>query len=472
MSACSRSTSGRGALAQPARRAMAATTANVRMPVMYASAMRIRTFALALLFATVAHAQPVVLAGGRLIDGYGGPPIENAVIVIDGSTIRTVGTQTTVRIPDGAKIIDTNGFTMMPGLMDMHVHLMILGHGDYEHWFKTYASQWRDVVMPISAKELLFAGVTTARDLGAPLDDIVAVKKRIEADEIPGPRLFVAGPFLQHTAPPLEAKFRWEVHGADDARKKVDIIADGGADVIKMIDQDQMTIEEVKAIVDEAHKRGKTVAAHAHRSEEIRRGLQAGDDCFEHTGLATKPGYEADLLPAMRERNATLYWCPTLEGLYLFDLTSKFPERVDDQRLKKDLPPEMYKDVYTSLQPVSHLDYFRLVPRRLPTLPNKFKQLRDSGVTIIVGTDSGIPLNFHFDSTWRELKTMVDLGMPPMDVIRAATFWPAQLLTQPNLGTIAASKLADIIVVDGDPLTDMTSLRNIVHVVKDGKVYK
>src|SRR5436190_19658435 len=435
-------------------------------------AMKRLVLLLMLLDASAALAQVTVLAGGRLIDGYGGPPIENAVIVIDGSTIRTVGTQTTVRIPDGAKIIDTNGFTMMPGLMDMHVHLMILGHGDYDHWFKTYASQWRDVVMPISAKELLMAGMTTARDLGAPLDDIIAVKKRIEADEIPGPRLFVSGPFLQHTAPPLEAKFRWEVRGAEDARKKVDIIADGGADVIKMIDQDQMTMEEVKAIVDQAHKRGKTVAAHAHRSEEIRRGLQAGVDCFEHTGLGTKPGYEEDILQAMRERNATLYWCPTLEGLFLFEQTQRFLERIDDQRLKRDLPQEMYRDVYASLQPVSHLDYFRLVPRRIPTLPNKFRQLRESGVTIIVGTDSGIPLNFHFDSTWRELKTMVDLGMPPMDAIRAATYWPAQLLKQPNLGTVAPGKLADIIVVDGDPLTDMTSLRHIVHVVKNGKVYK
>src|SRR5712691_4329642 len=103
---------------------------------------------------------------------------------------------------------------------------------------------------------------------------------------------------------------------------------------------------------------------------------------------------------------------------------------------------------------------------------NLFGQLRDSGVTIIVGTDSGIPLNFHFDSTWRELKTMVDLGMPPMDAIRAATYWPAQLLKQPNLGTVGPGKLADIIVVDGDPLTDMTALRHIVHVVKNGKVYK
>src|SRR5438132_11312482 len=143
---------------------------------------------LILLAAPAALAQVTVLAGGRLIDGYGGPPIENAVIVIDGTTIRTVGTQTTVRIPDGAKIIDTNGYTVMPGLMDMHVHLMILGHGDYDHWFKTYASQWRDVVMPISAKELLFAGVTTPRHLGAPLDDIIAVTKKIEEGHVPSPR--------------------------------------------------------------------------------------------------------------------------------------------------------------------------------------------------------------------------------------------------------------------------------------------
>ena len=425
-----------------------------------------------LFVATLAAGQTLVLAGGRLIDGYGGPPIENAVVIIEGNSVRAVGSESAVPIPSGAKVIDTNGYTMMPGLMDMHVHLMILGHGDYTHWFETYPSQWRDVVMPISAKELLMAGVTTARDLGAPLEDIVAVKNRINRGEIPGPRMFVSGPFLQHTSPPLEAKFRWAVNGPEDARKKVDIVVDGGADIIKMIDQDQMTQEEVNAIVDQAHKRGKTVAAHAHRSDEIRRGLKAGVDCFEHTGLATKPGYEEDILQMLRDRNATLYWDPTMEGLFLYDYTQRFPERLDDQRLKNDLPPAMYKDVRDSLRNISQLSYFALTSRRTPTLANKFRQLRETGVTMVVGTDSGIPMNFHFDSTWRELKTMVDLGMAPMDVIRAATYWPAQLLKQPKLGTIAAGQLADMIVVDGDPLTDMTSLRNIVHVVKDGKVYK
>lgn len=421
---------------------------------------------------TTLNAQTLVLAGGRLIDGFGGPPLENAVIVIEGNTIKAVGQEGLVAIPAGAKVIDTNGFTVMPGLMDMHVHLMILGHGDYDHWDATYQDKFRDVIMPIAAKELLMAGVTTARDLGAPLEDIVAVKRRINSGQIPGPRMFVSGPFLQKTTTPLEAKFRWVVKDPEDGRKKVRTIVEGGADVIKLIDQDQMTLDEVKAIVDEAHKAGKPVVAHAHRSEEIRQGLRAGVDCFEHTGLATKPGYEDDVLQMIRERNATLYWTPTMEGLFLFDETKKNPERLDDQRLKNDLPPDIYKDVHDSLRNVAQLDYFRLTSRRVPMLAHKFQQLRDSGVTILVGTDSGIPFNFHFDSTWRELKTMVDLGMPPMDVIRAATYWPAQFLKQPTLGTIAAGKLADVIVVDGDPLTDMTSLRHIVHVVKDGKMWR
>jgi imidazolonepropionase-like amidohydrolase len=431
-----------------------------------------KKFLAALFLAASIQAQPVVLTGGRLIDGYGGPPLENAVIVIEGNRIKAVGSEGSVAVPPGARVIDTNGYTVMPGLMDMHVHLMILGHGDYDHWDRTYPTRLRDEIMPISAKQLLMAGVTTVRDLGAPLEDIVAVKNRIARGEIPGPRLFVSGPFLQKSNTPLTAKFRWIVSGPQDARAKVQTIINGGADVIKLIDQDQMTIEEVKAIVDEAHKLGKSVVAHAHRSEEIRQGLRAGVDCFEHTGLATKPGYDEDVLQMIRERNATLYWCPTVEGLFLYEQTKENPERLDDQRLRADLPAEVYKDVRDSIRDVSHLDYFRLVSRRVPTLANKFRQLRESGVTIVVGTDSGIPLNFHFDSTWRELKTMVELGMPPMEAIRAATFWPAQMLKQPDLGTIAAGKLADIIVVDGDPLKDMTSLRHIVHVVKDGKVYK
>ena len=415
----------------------------------------------------------LALVGGRLLDGYGGPPLENSVIVVRGNRIEAVGRVGEVSIPAGARVISTEGYTVLPGLMDMHVHLMILGHADYDHWDRVYRDRFRDVIMPISAKQLLMAGVTTVRDVGAPLEDILAVRDRIARGDIPGPRVFASGPFLQKKAPPLEAEFRWEVHGAEDARAKTQKLIDAGVDLIKVIDQDQMTLEELKAIVDTAHAAGRHVVAHAHRAEEIRQGIRAGVDSFEHTGLGTQPGYPDDVLAMLRERNAALYWCPTIEGLFLYPYTvDEFPERLDDPRLKADLPADIYDDVRRSLDHPERMPYFQLMRRRVPTLQNKFNQLRQSGVTLITGTDSGIPMNFHFDSTWREVDTFVRLGMPPMEAIRAATYWPAKLLKRDDLGLVAPGKLADIIVVDGDPLRSMESLRHVVHVVKDGVVYK
>jgi imidazolonepropionase-like amidohydrolase len=415
----------------------------------------------------------LALVGGRLIDGYGGPPLENSVILVRGNKIEAVGRQGEVLVPANARVISTEGMTVLPGLMDMHVHLMILGHADYDYWFRAYRERWRDIIMPISARELLMAGVTTVRDVGAPLEVILAVRDRIHRGEIPGPRVFASGPFLQKKAPPLEAEFRWEVHGAEDARAKTKELIDAGVDLIKVIDQDQMTLEELKAIVDTAHAAGRHVVAHAHRAEEIRQGVRAGVDSFEHTGLGTQPGYPEDVLAMLRERNTTLYWCPTIEGLYLYQYTvDEFPERLDDPRLKADLPADIYEDVRRSLEHPERMAYFVQMRRRVPTLPNKFSQLRSTGVTLITGTDSGIPMNFHFDSTWRELDTFVRLGMDPRDAIRAATFWPARLLKRDDLGAVAPGKLADIIVVDGDPLRSMEALRHVVHVVKDGVVYK
>jgi imidazolonepropionase-like amidohydrolase len=415
----------------------------------------------------------LAIVGGRLIDGFGGPPLSDSVILVRGNRIEAVGPRASVSIPPGATQISASGFTVLPGMMEMHSHLMIIGHADYDHWDATYRGKFRDVIMPIAAKELLFAGVTTTRDVGAPPADIIAVRDRIARGEIPGPRVFASGPFLQHKAPPNEADYRWEVHGPDDARAKTTKVLDAGADLIKVIDQDQMTLDELKAIVDTAHAAGKHVTAHAHRAEEIRQGIRAGVDCFEHTGLGTQPAYPDDVLAMLRERNASLFWCPTIEGLFLYPYTvDQFPARLDDPRLKADLPPDIYADVRRSLDNPERMPYFEIIRRRVPTLANKFAQLRSTGVTLITGTDSGIPMNFHFDSTWRELDAFVRLGMDPMDALRASTYWPAKLLKRNDLGTIAPGKLADIIVVDGDPLRNMEAMRHVLHVIKDGKVYK
>ena len=135
-----------------------------------------------------------------MIDGYEGPPIHDGVVLIAGDRIVAVGPRSAVTVPPGTTVIDTEGMSVLPGLMDMHVHLMLIGHADYEHWDKTYMPRFRAEIMPIAARQLLMAGVTTARELGAPLEDILDVKRRIEKGEIPGPRLFVSGPFIQKKA--------------------------------------------------------------------------------------------------------------------------------------------------------------------------------------------------------------------------------------------------------------------------------
>ncbi|MEO8358577.1 MAG: amidohydrolase family protein [Vicinamibacteria bacterium] len=413
----------------------------------------------------------LALVGGQVIDGYEGPPIHDGVVLIAGDRIVAVGPRSEVAVPPGTPIISTEGMSVLPGLMDMHVHLMIVGHADYEHWDTTYMKRFKDEIMPAAAKQLLMAGVTTVRDLGAPLEDILDVKQRIEKGTILGPRLFVSGPFIQH-APYFEyEKFvRWGVNGPEDARAKVQKLIDAGVDFIKLIDQDQMTDAEVAAVVKTAHAAGKSVVAHAHREEEIRIGLKHNVDCFEHTGLATEPEYPADIIEGIKKRNQSLYWCPTVSPLSLTNYTAQvFPERLDDPLWQEGLPKDVVKDIRDSLRDLTHLDYFTLTFRRIPTLQRKFQQLRDTGVTLMVGTDSGIPANFHSDSTWRELDTWVKFGMTPMQAIGGATRWPARFLKQEkNLGTLAQGRIADIIAVRGDVLSNITLLQNVPMVIKGG----
>jgi imidazolonepropionase-like amidohydrolase len=417
----------------------------------------------------------LALVGGQVIDGYEGPPIRDGVVLVAGERIVAVGPRSELAVPPGTEVISTEGMSVLPGLMDMHVHLMILGHSDYKHWDLTYMSRFRDEIMPIAARQLLMAGVTTARDLGAPLEDILAVRQRIAAGEIPGPRLFVSGPFIQR-APyeEYESFVRWGVNGADDARAKVQKLVDAGVDLIKLIDQDQLTDDEVHAVVDTAHKGGKPVVAHAHREDEIRVGLRHGVDCFEHTGLATEPGYPEDVLAGLRKRNAALYWCPTIAPLYLMEYTARvFPERLDDLGWQQGVPEPIVEDIRRSLDHIASAPYFALTFRRVPTLATKFQQLRETGVTLMVGTDSGIPANFHSDSTWRELATWVRLGMTPMQAIAGATRWPARSLRQEDaLGTLAPGRYADVIAVRGDVLTNIELLQKVDVVVKNGKRVK
>jgi imidazolonepropionase-like amidohydrolase len=435
---------------------------------------------LSLLAQTGSSSKLVALVGGTLIDGYGGQPILRSVVLIEGQRIKAIGTTDSLKIPIGAEVISTEGMSVLPGLWDMHVHTMIVGHADYDHWDKTYQPKFESVIMPAAARQLLMAGVTSARDLGAPLEPILHVRDAINAGKIPGPTLYVSGPFIQHAPYPGTELYRWGVNGVDDARAKVRRLAEAGVDEIKLIDQDQMTIEEVLAVVDEAHKHKLTVAAHAHRPEEIRRGLRAGVDCFEHTGLATAPEYPSDIITMLRERTANmsigpLFWTPTTEGLLNYErMRDTKGAWLDDRSWQVGLPADIVEDIKGSLRHPDRLPYFTITPYRVPTMAKKFAQLRESGVMLLIGTDSGIPMNFHSHSTWHELEAWVNkFGVSPMDAIRAATYWPSVLMkVEKDSGTVAEGKYADVIAVKGDVLRQIDLLQDPALVIKHGKRYK
>ncbi len=428
-----------------------------------------------------AQGQKKALVGGRLIDGYGHRPLADSVILIDGEVIEAVGTVDSLEVPEGYEVISTEGMDVLPGLWESHAHLMINGHADYPHWQRTYTGRFADEIMPASAVQLLLAGVTSARDLGAPLEASATVKRRIEDGEIPGPRLFVSGPFLQHEVDDWQAAYRWEVRGAEDARAKVRQLAEAGMDIVKLIDQDKMTLDEAQAIVEEAHLHGLKVVAHAHRPDEIRRGLEIGVDNFEHTGLTTAPEYPEDVIRALRERTATgriaggpLFWTPTVEGLWNYQNTVDNPEKLDGDCWHRGLSDDLIADIRQSIQQPGQLSYSQLTPLRKPTLQRKIAQLRESGVVFLIGTDSGIPMKFHCQSTWNELAVWVDvMEIPPMDAIRAATYWPAMMMgVADRWGTIAPGMLADIIAVEGDVLRWIHLLQHVDLVMKGGVVYK
>jgi len=440
---------------------------------------RLTITAIAFFLITTLFAQrKKALVGGTLIDGYGGPPLSNSVIIIEGERISKVGQVGAIEIPRDAEVISTEGMSVLPGLWDMHVHLMINGHSDYTYWDKKYPPLFRNVIMPSSARQLLMAGVTSARDLGGPLEDIIAVRNAINEGKMDGPTLYVSGPFIQHAPYPGTEQFRWGVNGADDARAKVSLLAKAGVDCIKLIDQDQMTLEEIDAVVDEAHKNKLKVVAHSHRPEEIRRGLKAGVDCFEHTGLATAPEYPKDIMDMIRERtgnsNNKLFWTPTIQGLWNYDYVRANHEHLDDPSWKLGLPDSIIKDIRESIRKPATLSYNQLTAYRKPTLKRKFSQLWESGLILMIGTDSGIPMTFHSQSTWNELDIWVrELGVDPMLAIRAATYWPAvHQGVDDRSGTVSEGKFADIIAVKGDVLRYINLLQRVDIVIKNGKRVK
>jgi imidazolonepropionase-like amidohydrolase len=424
---------------------------------------------------TASKPAKLALVGGMLLDGYEAPAIHHAAILIEGDRIVRVGPAAQITIPPDYRIVDTSGRTMMPGMIELHGHLIILGHGNYGTWFPWVAKQGPTVltkVMETSARQLLYAGVTSAVDLGAPLKESLDVRDRINKGEIPGPRMSMSGPWITRSAGGMTDQFGGTtITSTEQAAREVERLAKAGVDVIKA--HSGLTREDYKAIAEAAHRHNVRVHAHVYAETDVRNALETGIDVLTHAGSAgTAPPYSKQLVTDIVNAGRPVV-ITAAHRAWIYPDTAAFPERLQDPSLKRDMPAEVYAELQDSLKNWRALGYFGRTDREMIFRENGVKQFTDSGTVLGMGTDSGTPMNFHSEALWREAKVHVDMGMPAIKVISALTRVGANILgKQRDLGTIESGKLADIIVVEGNPLYDITALAHVETVVKGGKVFK
>jgi len=398
----------------------------------------------------------VAIRAGKLIDGKNDKPVENALIVIEGDQIVSVALGGSA--PAGAEVIDLSKATVLPGFIDVHTHVLLQGDvtsAEYDEQLLKQSIPYRAILAARNAEIALSHGFTAMRDLeteGAMYAD-VDVKTAIANGEVPGPRMQVATRAMTPTGMYPLLGYSWElklptgvqyVDGVEGARKAVREQAMYGADWIKYYSDRRyhfeadgvlhsmvnFTDEEAKAIVDEAHRIGKKVAAHAIGSDGIAAALRAGVDTVEHGD-----GLTDALMDEMARRG--IYWVPTLTvGLYVA------PGRGGNWQKMADLQKE---------------DFAKAVKK---------------GVKIALGTDAG-GFDWKKVNQAKEFAYYVQYGMTPMQSIRAGTSVAGELLGwSDKAGTIEAGKWADLVAVSGDPLKDITELQKVRFVMKGGVVHK
>jgi len=406
--------------------------------------------------------QVTVIRAGTLIDGKSDKPRRDQVIVIRGNKIESVSDAATAKTPASATVIDLSQLTVLPGLIDSHTHLFLQGEdpakGGYDANILTAPLSLRAARATVSARRALEQGFTTLRDVeteGSGYGD-VGIKQAINAGYIPGPRLFVAtraisttgGYMLEGYAPELTMPKGAQIaDGPVETRKAAREELDHGADWIKvymthrswvgkngeLVSQPTLTVEELRAVVDETHGWGRKVACHAYGGIGLHRALDGGCDSIEH-------GLDLDDAAISQMVKQGTWYVPTLAVYY----TDWAPA---------DTPDGQRDRLRASAHEVS------------------FKKALQAGVKIVFGTDmGGIPWT---EPIAQEFSRMVEFGMRPMDAIQSATSHAAVMLEMENkIGVVAPGAYADIIAVNGDPLRDIKLLESVQFVMKDGQVFR
>ena len=406
---------------------------------------------------------------GTLIDGRGGKPVENAVVLIQGNRITRVGEQGKVKPPHGAEVIDCSRYTVMPGMMDLHIHTAMYNcmtfHNHRVAQFETMP-HLQQMYALFHAQNCFDMGFTTLRDLGMNgpygllVNEMCAVRDAINAGIVEGPRMLIAG-FTTMTGSHLEliqprAMHRWGFNTADgpwELRKLARKNMLAGCDVIKTCasggggtdkeepDIRNMTQEELDAVVDEAHALHKHAAVHCFTTGAQRMALKAGADTIEHMVF-----HDDETIELIRKSGTPI--TPTLLH-------------------RTDHAIQLRREHGTADFVLRKMKYLQ------PFCFETFRKMHKAGVKIAMGTDMGFEPDMGSNAA--ELEIYVKLGMKPMDAILTTTRNAAQALKQEkDLGTIEAGKLADVIAVDGDPLKNIRCLqdkKNIKIVMKEGRIY-
>ena len=403
-----------------------------------------------------------LIYASRLIDGRNVQPQTDVTLVVNEGRVQKV-VPGFLSPEEGDRVLDLRRYTVLPGLMDMHTHLM--SQHSKESYNEKFFMDESDYALrsTVYARVTLMAGFTTVRDLGDNGINSVSLRKAINEGWIPGPRIFTSGKSIATTgghADPtngLKGRFREDadavvgvINGRDDARKAVRQRYKDGADLIKLTatggvlslaasgQNPQFTVEELQAIVETARDYNMTVAVHAHGAEGMKRAVLAGVDSIEHGTYMTD-----EIIELMKARNT--FWVPTnMAGEWV---------------AKKAAEPGYFPGIVRPKAAAIG-----------PAIRETFQRAHRAGVRIAFGTDSGV--SAHGDNA-HEFELMVEGGMSPMEAIQSATLTASRLLkVDDRLGTLFPGMTADVVAVEGNPLEDISAMRRVIFVMKEGTVYR